>query len=212
MRMIKLNGVKTPVIKAAITTTENPPQPKHEQPPASLKAELKGKSNDAKHWKAAFQRWSLESQTRHEAALAEWRKNRDDIVSLMIEFPDVIVRWMRPRSKIPGRKKTFTMNDVVEIGSRLHIILRDRRDIGAGDIETLPGDAVLRNELTVARMMKEPTMPDSFNTFKDAAEYCGRTEKTLRNWRDTGLLEVTKYGPRKIRITRQALDVCLRHK
>jgi hypothetical protein len=154
MRTIKLNGHETPVIKFALNTTANPRRPQHESPPPQLKAEIKGKSDDAKRWNSAFHKWQRGAASRHTAAIEAWRKNREDIVSVMIEFPDMIVKWMRPRSKIPGRKKTFTINDIVEVDSKLHIHLRDGRDIGAGGIEMLSGDAVLRNELTVARMSK----------------------------------------------------------
>jgi hypothetical protein len=75
-----------------------------------------------------------------------------ECVSVIINFPDVVFKWMRPRSVIPKRKKEFTIRDIVEINSKACVILRDGRNLGAGGIPENHSDAILlSNELMLAR-------------------------------------------------------------
>jgi hypothetical protein len=135
-----------------------------------------------------------------------------DAVYMTINFPDAVFKWMRPRSKIQGRKKDFTIRDIIEIDSKLCVHLKDGRNLGAGSIEDQVNGVMLANELMLARESIKSDEPEAFTTFNDAAAWCKRTEKTLRNWRDSGNLKVKKFGLRKIRILRRDLEECLRHK
>lgn len=75
-----------------------------------------------------------------------------ETVSVTINFPDAVFKWMRPRSVIPKRKKEFTLRDIVEIDSELCVILRDGRNLGAGGIpEDHDNATMLSNELMLAR-------------------------------------------------------------
>ena len=49
--------------------------------------------------------------------------------------------------------------------------------------------------------------PDYFFSYKDAAEYIGRTARTITNWKRDGWLKVEKMG-KKVRIARTDLDKC----
>lgn len=75
-----------------------------------------------------------------------------EAVYMTINFPHVVFKWMRPRSKIPGRKKEFTIRDIVEIDSKLCVHLKDGRNLGAGGIpEDHDNATLLSNELILAR-------------------------------------------------------------
>ena len=81
-----------------------------------------------------------------------------ETVRVTINFPDVVFKWMRPRSMIPKREKEFTIRDIVEIDSKLCLILKDGRNLGAGSIpEDHDNGTMLANELMLAREEKTAT-------------------------------------------------------
>jgi len=207
-QIIKVNGTDTPVISSSVSIKAYPPMPQHEPTPP----ELKKPGMNAKKWNVAFRKWAQEAEARFDASLIEWRKNRNDIVSLTIMFPDCVFTWANPRSLIPGRKKDFAIQDIIEIDSRLCVHLRDGRNLGMGYLDDQAHDVMLAYELMLSRESKKSNEPEAFCTFKDAALWCKRSEKTLRNWRDNGLLKVEKYGVRKISIMRRDLEECLSRK
>lgn len=93
----------------------------------------------------------------------EKKRGLPESTYLTLPFPDIVVRWMRPTSAIPGGRG-FTLTDVVSIDSKLHIHLRDGRDIGAGTLEMLPERVRLRHELLLARMEKAKQPTDARDT------------------------------------------------
>jgi excisionase family DNA binding protein len=74
--------------------------------------------------------------------------------------------------------------------------------------KTVPGRADDTEVQDDIRPGTQTDIPDWFTSRKEAAEYAGVTERTIRNWiRDAWLNGVEKKG-RKIRISRAELDKC----
>ena len=64
---------------------------------------------------------------------------------------------------------------------------------------------------TFRSIVEEPardgSLPDCFTSYEDAAAYVGMTDRTLKNWKKRGWLNVEQHG-RLIRIARTDLDKC----
>jgi excisionase family DNA binding protein len=52
-----------------------------------------------------------------------------------------------------------------------------------------------------------PSAPECFLSYKDAAEYIGVSERTIKNWKKRSWLKVEKIG-KKVRIAKTDLDKC----
>lgn len=68
---------------------------------------------------------------------------------------------------------------------------------------------LLRDFRIVPPPIAELSPPEYFHGFAEAAKYVGKSERTVKEWKRRGWLEVEQEG-RKIRVSRSELDKCLR--
>jgi len=80
-----------------------------------------------------------------------------ETIYITINFPDVVFKWMRPRSVIPKSKKEFTIRDIVEIDSKLCVHLKDGRNLGAGGIPEGKDEIVRHSDRL---MLMDESRPD----------------------------------------------------